>query len=183
MTQERKALKDKKVAIMATNGFEEIELTAPKEELEGYGAIVEILSTEHKIKSWDKTNWGKDFQADKLIKNANVDDYDALILPGGVINGDKLRRDENAIQMIKTFSMKNKLIAAICHGPQLLIEADLVNGRSVTSHTAIKTDMKNSGSDYRESGVAEDENLITAQGPDDIPGFMKKIYEHLKPEV
>ncbi len=183
MTQEKKALKDKKVAIVATNGFEEIELTAPKEELEGYGATVELLSNEHKIKSWDKTNWGKDFQADKLIKNANVDDYDGLIIPGGVINGDKLRRDEVAVQMIKTFAMKNKLIAAICHGPQLLIEADLVNGKNLTSHKAIKTDMKNAGANYEERGVAEDENIITAQGPDDIPGFMKKIYEYLKPEV
>ncbi|MFW5644939.1 MAG: DJ-1/PfpI/YhbO family deglycase/protease [Bacteroidota bacterium] len=183
MTQERKTLTDKKVAILATNGFEEIELTAPKKELEGYGATVEILSNEHKIKSWDKTNWGQDFQTDKLIKHANVDDYDALILPGGVINGDKLRRDEEAVQMIKTFSMKNKLIAAICHGPQLLIEADLVNGKKLTSHPAIKTDIKNAGASYLEIGVAEDENLITAQGPNDISGFMKKIYEYLKPVV
>ncbi len=183
MTHEKKELKNKKVAIMATNGFEEIELTAPKEELEGYGATVHIISGENKIKSWDKTNWGKEFDADKKINRTDAGDYDALILPGGVINGDKLRRDKDAIQLIKDFANKNKLIAAICHGPQLLIEADLVRGKSLTSHIAIATDMKNAGANFQESGVAEDGNFITAQGPKDINGFMKKIYEALEPEV
>ena len=183
MTLEKNALKEIKVAILATNGFEEIELTAPKDELEGYGATVHLISNEHKITSWDKTNWGTDYQVDVTLESVNVEEYDALVLPGGVINGDKLRRDENAIQFIKSIARGNKLIAAICHGPQLLIEADLVKGKALTSHPAIKTDMKNAGAEYQDSGVAVDGNFITAQGPKDIPGFMKKIYEALKPQV
>jgi protease I len=183
MTHESKDLNEKLIAILATNGFEEIELTGPMNELEGYGASVKLISGDDKITSWDRTNWGKEFEVDVKIEDASASDFDALIIPGGVINGDKLRRDEKAIELVKEFAEEGKLIAAICHGPWMLIEAELVNGKTLTSHRAISTDMKNAGTNYVDNGVAEEGKIITAQGPSDIPAFMKKIHESLKPAV
>jgi protease I len=167
--------RNKLVAILTTDGFEEIELTAPKQELENFGVTVHIASNKENVKSWKEGNWGNDFPVNVSLDNLKADDYDALIIPGGVINADRLRRDKRAIEIIREFDKKQKLIAAICHGPQLLIEADLVKGKNMTSHSAVKTDMKNAGAIYGDHGVATDGNYITAQGVDDIPSFIKEI--------
>jgi protease I len=170
---------DKTIAILATDGFEEIELTAPKEELENQGFLVHIVSDKPEIRSWQKGDWGKEFQVDVLLENLNPRDYQALVIPGGVINPDKLRRNAHAVEIIRDFDRQHKVIAAICHGPQLLIEADLVKGRNMTSHLALKTDMKNAGAMFEDIGVIKDNNYITAQGPDDVTAFTGKIIESL----
>ena len=169
------SLKNKAVAIIATDGFEEIELTAPKSELEHYGVKVHIISEKQEIKSWKNKQWSGDFFVDILLDNAHAEDYNALIIPGGVINADRLRRNTKVIEFIKEFDRRKKIIAAICHGPQLLIEAGLVKGKNMTSHNAIKTDMINAGAHFEDYGVTSDGNYITAQGVDDISSFLKKI--------
>jgi protease I len=170
-----KNLKDKRVAILATNGFEEVELTAPRDELSSYGAQVDIVSDEPVIKSWKNKQWGNEFKTDKLLNAASAGEYQALIIPGGVINSDRLRRNEKATELVKAFNDEHKLIAAICHGPQLLIEADLVSGKKMTAHRAIKKDMMNAGAEYEDFGVLIDDNFITARGSADVPSFLKKI--------
>lgn len=173
-------LERKSVANMATDGFEEIELTGPKDELERYGVDVQLVSDKHLIRSWKDHQWGSEFNVDRMLEGFQHTDYDALILPGGVINADRLRRNKNAINIIHKFDDEGKIIAAICHGPQLLIEADLVKNKTLTSHTALKKDMINAGAIYEDYGVVSDENYITAQGPADISAFLKKIIDMLK---
>ena len=170
---------EKTIAIMATDGFEEIELTGPRNELEKQGLKVHIVSDKPKIKSWQKGNWGSEFHVDVLVENLNPHEYHALMIPGGVIHPDKLRRNALAVELIRDFDRQHKLIAAICHGPQLLIEADLVKGKSMTSHRALKTDMKNAGAIYEDTGVVKDNNFITARGPEDVAAFSGKIMESL----
>jgi protease I len=175
-----KILEGKKIAILVTDGFEEIELTAPKEELQEYGAEIHVVAENPRVRSWKKREWGSEFNADRTIETAQWHDYDVLILPGGVINADRLRRNSKAIEAIKKMDNHAKLIAAICHGPQLLIEADLVRGRNMTSHRALATDMKNAGAEYEDYGVLVDENFITARGAEDVSAFLKKIIGILK---
>jgi protease I len=175
----KKKLKDKKVAILATVGFEEDELTSPKKELEDKGATVHIVSDKDKLKSWVHTHWGDEFNVDVSIKDAKVHDYDALILPGGVINPDKLRRNESAVKFVKDFMESGKPVASICHGPQMLIEADVVNGRNLTSYHSINTDLKNAGAQWKDEEVVTDQNLITSRNPKDLPAFNNKIIEYL----
>ena len=180
MTLEKNSLRDKKIAIITTDGFEEIELTAPMEELKGYGAEVQIVADSTEVRSWKNKNWGAKFNVDLSLHSLKTDDYDALIIPGGVINADKLRRNEKAVEIIRKFHEEKKLIAAICHGPQLLIEADLVKNKEMTSHPALKTDMINAGAKYENHGVVTDNNFITAQGANDVSSFLKKITAVLK---
>lgn len=175
-------LENRKIAILATDGFEEIELTAPMEELRGYGATVHIISEKDKIRSWKNRDWGSEFKADAILKDVSVDDYDVLILPGGTINPDRLRRNKEAIAFIKEFDRQGKLIAAICHGPQLLIEAGLLKGRAATSFHSIRTDMINAGVDWEDTVAVRDGNIITSQSPDTLPAFLKKIIDMLKLE-
>jgi len=170
-----KKLEDKAIAILASDGFEEIELTAPLEALSGYGATVHIVSDKPKIRSWRNKRWSSEFESDKLLEAADVKDYDMVIIPGGVINADKLRRNEKAIDFIQKFDKENKPIGAICHGPQLLIEAGLLKGKTLASHHAIKTDIKNAGAIYKDINVLKSENIISARGPEDIPAFLKKL--------
>lgn len=180
MEQELK-LNGKRIAIIATDGFEEAELTGPKDKLKNMGATVHVLSGKKQlITSWNKKNWGKEIAVDDQIKNVSAADYHALIIPGGVINADKLRRIEDAVKFIRDFDKQEKLIAAICHGPQLLIEAGIVNGKKMTSHRALKTDMKNAGANFIDEGVVEYDNYITAQGLGDITEFVGKIADYLK---
>jgi protease I len=167
------------IAIMATDGFEEVELTIPKQELESHGAKVEILSEKEKIKSWKNHEWGSTFSVDTMLEKAVLNKYDALILPGGVLNADRLRRNNTAIEMIRNFDVQNKLIAAICHGPLLLIEAGLVEGRKMTSHDAIKTDMINAGADFQDERVVQDKLFITAVGATDVDSFSARIISAL----
>lgn len=171
----------KKIAILATNGFEEVELTSPKEAFEKEGFQVDIIGEKAgSIKSWDKDKWGKTYQVDKGIDKASIQDYDALVLPGGVINPDKLRTNKIAVDFIRDFSNSNKLVAAICHGPWTLINADVVKGKRMTSYPSLSQDLKNAGAHWVDEEVVKDGNLITSRNPDDLLAFNAKVIEALK---
>lgn len=171
-------LTGKKVAILATNGFEESELFEPKQALEKSGAEVHIISPDTgKITAWKHGEWSRKANVDKALAEAEVDDYDALMLPGGVINPDKLRRDPKAIQFVHDFAVSGKPVAAICHGPQLLIDADVVKGKIMTSFSSIKKDLQNAGANWVDQEVVIDDNLITSRKPDDIEAFNSKLIE------
>ena len=171
----------KRIAILATNGFEESELKSPKEHIEAQGWTAEIISPESgSIKAWASTDWGSDYKVDKTIKEANASDYNALVLPGGVINPDKLRTNEDAIAFIKEFFEQKKPVAAICHGPQTLINADVVNGREMTSYPSIKQDLINAGAKWVDKEVVVDNGFVTSRTPDDLPAFNKKLVEEVK---
>lgn len=173
-------LNNKKVAILVADGFEESEFTEPKKAVEEAGALAHVVSLESgTIKSWDKTDWGSDFKVDKTINEVSAADYDGLILPGGVINPDKLRRNEKAVAFVKEFMQSEKAVAAICHGPWLLAEADVLKGRKLTSFFSIKTDLKNAGATWLDQEVVMDINLTTSRNPDDLPVFCEKLVEKL----
>lgn len=170
----------KRVAILATNGFEESELTSPKKALENAGAEVHIVSlTKEKIKSWKDGNWGSEFSVDKSLDEVSQDDYSALVLPGGVINPDTLRRNFDAIEFITSFFKNQKPVAAICHAPWLLAEADVLAGRKVTSFQSIKTDLINAGANWVDEEVVVDEGLVTSRNPNDLPAFNAKLVEEV----
>jgi protease I len=172
---------EKRIAILATNGFEEIELSSPKEHLEKEGWKVEIVSPESgSIRSWASKDWGKEYEVDQELKNANASDYDALVLPGGVINPDKLRTNEDALSFIKEFFIAGKPVASICHGPQILISAALVKGRKMTSYPSIKVDLINAGAEWHDQEVVVDKGLVTSRDPNDLPAFNKKMVEEIK---
>ena len=171
-------LTGKKIAILATDGFEQVELTKPKQALEEAGATVHVVSPKQdQIKGWDETDWGQSVTVDVSLDQANADTYDALVLPGGQINPDKLRTEEKAISFIANFGKQNKPIAAICHGPWTLIEAELVRGKKMTSFPSIKTDLKNAGAEWVDQEVVVDQGIITSRNPDDIPAFNKAMIE------
>jgi protease I len=170
----------KKIAILATNGFEESELTSPKKYLEEQGWTAHIVSPESgTIKSWDEKDWGSKFDVDKTLDEASASDYDALVLPGGVINPDTLRTNEKAL-FIRDFFNDKKPVAAICHGPQLLISADVVKGRKVTSYPSVSIDLKNAGAIWSDEEVVTDQGLVTSRSPKDLPAFNKKMVEEIK---
>lgn len=173
-------LTGKKVAIITENGFEEVELTNPKEALEKEGAEVHIVSPQKdKVRSWDSTDWGKEFNVDKSLEAADADDYDAVVVPGGVINPDHLRRSEQAIKFIASFFEAGKPVAAICHGPQVLIETGKLKGRNVTSFFSVKTDLINAGANWSDRECVVDQGLVTSRNPDDLPAFNKKVIEEI----
>lgn len=174
-------LKGKRVAILATNGFEQSELLEPKKALETAGAKVDVVSPsdDSQIKGWTKGDWGESVAVDMHVSQANPSDYDALMLPGGVINPDKLRMDEAAVAFAKSFTDSGKPIAAICHGPQLLIETGIVKGRTMTSWPSLKTDLKNAGANWVDREVVTDKGLVTSRKPDDIPAFNRKMIEEI----
>lgn len=175
-----KNLDRKIVAILATNGFEESELTEPKKALEQAGADVHIISLKSgDIKGWSDGNWSNSFQVDKTLDEVSHTDYNALMLPGGVINPDLLRRDEKAIEFVKSFFENKKPVGAICHGPWLLAEADVLKGRKVTSFSSIKTDMINAGANWVDEAVVVDEGLVTSRSPKDLPAFNSKLVEEV----
>ncbi len=173
-----KSLQGMKVAILATDGFEQAELTDPKKNLEDAGAKVQVISIKSgEIKGWDKTDWGKSVKVDTTLDEAKPGDYDILVLPGGQINPDKLRMNEKAVAFVKEFVQSGKPVAAICHGPWMLIEAGVVDGRMVTSWPSLKTDLRNAGATWVDKEVVEDGNVITSRKPEDIPAFSRKIIE------
>jgi protease I len=170
----------KKVAILATNGFEESELASPKKYLEEQGWTAHIVSPESgTIKSWDEKDWGKDFTVDKTLDEVTSRDYHALVLPGGVINPDKLRLEDKAISFVKDFFNEKKPVAAICHGPQILINAQVVEGRKMTSYPSVKQDLINAGATWVDEEVVVDNGLVTSRKPDDLPAFNKKMVEEI----
>ena len=175
-----KSLQGKKVAILSENGFEEIELTSPKQALEEAGAIVEIVSPQRNtIKGWNHDHWSIEVKVDKNIEDANADDYDAIVLPGGVLNPDKLRTNKKAVEFAQHFLESGKAVAAICHGPQTLIETGLLQGRTMTSYPSLQTDLENAGADWVNREVVVDNGLVTSRKPDDLKAFNKKMIEEI----
>jgi protease I len=170
-------LKDRKIAILTETGFEEIELTSPKSRLEEEGATVHVISPSKNIRSWKEGDWNMDLEADKILTDVKAEDYDGLLLPGGVINPDRLRRNENAIEFIKHFFETGKPIAAICHGAQSLIETGALSGRIMTSFPSIKTDLKNAGVSWVDKEVVVDQGLTTSRSPADLEAFNNKMVE------
>jgi protease I len=171
-----KKLQHIKIAIIATDGFEQSELTEPKRLLEKAGAAVDVIAPEgDDIEGWEHADWGGKVKVDVTLDKADASRYDAIVIPGGVINPDKLRLDRRAIDFIRQFAAQSKPIAAICHGPQMLIEADLVRGRQVTSWPSLQTDLKNAGAQWHDREVVLDGNLITSRKPDDIPAFVAAL--------
>lgn len=171
-------LKDKKIAILVTDGFERSEFVEPRSVLESEGAEVHVISPKGgKVKSWDVSEWGDEFEVDKTLDAVNPDDYHSLVLPGGVLNPDNLRMDERAVQFVSSFLDRNKPVAAICHGPWTLIETGQLKDRKLTSYKSIKTDLINAGANWIDKEVVVDQNLITSRNPDDLPAFNKTIVE------
>ena len=169
-------LSNRNIAILTENGFEEVELTSPKKALEEAGAKVHIISPQRdKVKAMKDHQWSIELPVDRHISEANADDYDALLLPGGVFNPDKLRMDEQAIHFIKSFFNDRKPVAAICHGPQSLITAGVAEGRTLTSYPSIKIDLINAGANWVDGEVIVDHGLITSRSPKDLPAFNAKI--------
>lgn len=172
------SLHGKKIAILATEGFEQPELEQPREALDQAGATTEIISPkEGQIRAWDQTDWGETFDVDVRLEDARADDYDALLLPGGVLNPDKLRQVPAAVEFVRAFFKAGKPVAAICHGPQMLIEADVVRGRKMTSYPSVKRDLMNAGANWVDAPVVVDQGLVTSRKPDDIPQFNAKMIE------
>jgi protease I len=173
-------LKGKTVAILTENGFEEVELTNPKQALEEAGATVHIISPQkEKVKGWNHDHWSIDVPVDKNISDARADDYDALMLPGGVLNPDKLRRNKEAVEFAKDFLETGKPVAAICHGPQLLIETGLLEGRDMTSYPSVQTDLKNAGATWHDREVIVDNGLVTSRSPKDLEAFNNRMIEEI----
>jgi len=171
-------LHGKRVAILITDGFEQVEMTEPRHALDQAGAQTQIVSpAQGQVKGWNHTEWGDQFPVDLALDSANPNDFDALLLPGGVMNPDKLRTIPTAVEFVKSFFQAGKPIAAICHGPWLLVEADIVRGRTLTSYPSIKTDIKNAGGDWVDQEVITDQGLVTSRKPDDIPAFNRKMIE------
>lgn len=169
-------LKGIKVAILATNGFEESELFEPKNALEENGAQVDIVAPEGgKIKAWKHGEWSREINVDVVVDNADAQTYDALVIPGGVINPDKLRRNKKAVDFVSSFFTMQKNVASICHGPQMLIEAEAVKGRKLTSFFSIKKDLQNAGANWVDEEVVVDKKLITSRNPDDLDVFNKTL--------
>ena len=165
-------LRNKRVAALVDNGFEQSELLEPKKALEAAGASVDIVSPQSgKVKGWQHTAWGQEVSVDRPLESARADEYDALLLPGGVMNPDKLRANGKAVAFVKAFADAGKPIAAICHGPWTLIEAGAVRGRTMTSWPSLQTDLRNAGAVWVDQEVVTDNGLVTSRKPDDIPAF------------
>src|SRR5688572_14270053 len=175
-----KDIKGKKIAILTENGFEEVELTSPMNALEEAGAEVHIISPQkEKVKAWNHDHWSIELQVDKVLGEANPEDYDMLVLPGGVLNPDKLRLNKDAVAFAQHFIELGKPLAAICHGPQTLIETGMLDGRTMTSYPAIKTDLVNAGVNWIDEEVVVDNGLVTSRSPKDLEAFNKKMLEEL----
>ena len=173
-------IKDKKVAILTENGFEEVELTSPMNALEQAGATVHIISAQKdKVKAWNHDHWSIELSVDKNLSEANPEDYDMLLLPGGVLNPDKLRLNKDAVSFAQHFLEQAKPLAAICHGPQTLIETGMLDGRTMTSYWSVKTDLINAGVNWVDKEVVVDNGLVTSRSPEDLEAFNKKMIEEL----
>ena len=168
----------KRVLIVATNGFEQSELTGPRDALNQAGIETVIASPESgEIKGWQHTDWGDSVKVDASLDSVSAGDFDALVLPGGQMNPDVLRTKPEAVQLVRDFLAAGKPVAAICHGPWLLVEADAVRGKTVTGWPSIRTDLRNAGANVVDQEVAVDGLLITSRKPDDIPAFSKAVIE------
>ncbi len=173
-------IREKKIAILATNGFEQSELEVPLKKLRDAGAAVDVVSPEAgEIKGWDRKDWGRPVKVDKTLGEVSASDYDAIVLPGGQLNPDYLRVNPDAIAFIRDFYTAGKTVAAICHAPWLLIEAGIIQGRRATSYKSIKTDVINAGGQWVDEEVVTDDGLITSRQPSDLEAFTAKIVEEV----
>lgn len=169
-------LTGKKVAILATDGFEQAELLDPRKALSDVGATTQVVSPKDgKIKGWNHTEWGDEVPVDVTLESADTETFDALFLPGGVMNPDHLRMDPRAVDFVRHFTKAGKPVAAICHGPWTLIEAGAVRGKTMTSWPSLKTDLQNAGAKWVDKEVVRDEGLVTSRKPDDIPSFNREM--------
>ncbi len=169
-------LQGKRIAILATDGFEQVELLEPRKALDEAGAQTQVVSPkEGKIKGWNTKDWGKEVQVDIPLKSAKPEEFDALLLPGGVMNPDHLRMDPQAVEFVKHFTDAGKPVAAICHGPWTLIEAGAVRGKTMTSWPSLKTDLRNAGANWVDKEVVADGTIVTSRKPDDIPAFNREM--------
>lgn len=171
-------LSGRKVAILVENGFEQVELTEPRQALNQAGAETYVISPAgDTVRAWNFTDWGEDIPVDRSLDGANADDYDALLLPGGVMNPDKLRMNLDALDFVNTFFEAGKPVAVICHGPWTLIDAGVVEGRRMTSYPSLITDLENAGAEWVDAEVVVDQGLVSSRRPDDIPAFNQKMIE------
>jgi protease I len=171
-----RTLSGKKVAILATDGFEQVELVEPRKALDAAGAQTRVVSPKSgNIRGWNFTDWGDEVKVDVTLDQASPDDFDALMLPGGVINPDKLRMDEKAVRFASAFFDAGKPVAAICHGPWMVVETGAANGRRIASWPSLKTDLRNAGAEWMDQEVCVDGNLVTSRKPDDIPAFSREM--------
>lgn len=170
-----------RILIIATDGFEQSELEVPRDQLRAKGATVEVATpTGQKIKGWQHTDWGRPAEADLKIKDAKEGDYTALVIPGGVMNPDKLRVDDDAMALVKAFLSAGKVVAAVCHGPWLLVQADALKGRQATSYKSIRKDLENAGAKWIDEKVVVDNGIITSRQPSDLDAFVAKIVEEVE---
>jgi len=173
-----KQLLGKRVAILATDGVERVELLEPRKALDEAGARTVVVSPKTgKIKGWEHGQWGDDILVDESLDSVRADDFDALLLPGGVMNPDRLRQNESAVQFVRSFFDAGKPVAAICHAPWMLVEAVVVAGRTLTSWPSLRTDIRNAGGEWVDREVVTDEGLVTSRKPHDIPAFNRKMIE------
>lgn len=173
-------LKGRRIAVLATHGFEQSELLEPVEALQESGAVVDIISPDgEEIRGWHEDNWGQSVACDAALSDSDADDYDAVLLPGGVMNSDKLRSLTEARKFVADFFNEGKPVFVICHGAQILIDCELVEGRKMTSHASIAPDLLNAGADWRDREVVVDDGLVTSRSPDDLPAFCARICKEL----
>ncbi len=171
-------LSGKRIAILVTDGFEQVELLEPRKALDEAGATTVVVSpAKDKVKGWNLKEWGNEVPVDVPLDEAKPSDFDALLLPGGVMNPDHLRMNPKAVSFVKQFTDAGKPVAAICHGPWTLIEAGAVNGHTMTSWPSLKTDLKNAGANWQDKEVIRDGNLVTSRKPDDIPAFNREMIQ------
>jgi len=174
-------LKGKRVAILVAKGFEQVELTEPKRALEAAGAETAIVSPEEgRVRGWDMTDWGRSIRVDVPLDQADASDFDALMLPGGVMNPDHLRRNEKAVKFVKQFFDEGKPVGAICHAPWTLIEAEVVEGRTMTSYPSVKTDLKNAGANWVDKEVVVNDGLVTSRSPKDLAAFCPALVDEIR---
>jgi protease I len=171
-------LNGKRVAMLVADGFEQVEMTEPRKALEQAGAQTFLISpAQGQVKGWQHTDWGDRFPVDVPLDSADANGYDALLLPGGVMNPDRLRMIPKAVQFVRAFVEAGKPVAAICHGPWTLVEADVVRGRTLTSWPSLQTDIRNAGGEWVDREVVTDNGLVTSRKPDDLPAFNQKMIE------
>jgi protease I len=173
-------LTGKRVAILATDGVEQVELTKPREALDAAGAkTILVAPKKGKIRAWQHDRWGDELDVDATLDEARAETFDALLIPGGVMSPDRLRMERKAVDFVRAFFHDSKPVAAICHGPWLLVEAGVLQGRQITSWPSLQTDVRNAGGDWVDREVVTDEGLVTSRKPDDIPAFSKKMLEEI----
>jgi protease I len=171
-------LKGLKVAILVTDGFEQVELTRPQKALDVAGAETQIVSPKtERVRGWNFTEWGEEFPVDRPLARASAEDFDALLLPGGVMNPDTLRMQPKAVEFVRAFFDRDKPVAVICHGPWTVIETGAARGRRIAAWPSLKTDLRNAGAEWIDDEVVVDGNLVSSRKPDDIPAFNQKMIE------